>query len=57
MSNQLVTETSIRQQPTLITDINPCPRWDSNTQFQQPQTYALEGAATATGCVVLVLDK
>ena len=34
-SDQLVAETSTWRHTTLATDKYPCPRWDSNPQFQQ----------------------
>jgi hypothetical protein len=34
-SDQLVAENSTWQHTTLITERNPCPRWDSNPQSQQ----------------------
>ena len=50
-SDQLVADTSSRQNTTLTTERHSCPRWNSNPQSQQasdPQTYTLDRAATAT---------
>jgi len=50
--DQLVAQTSTWQHTTLTTDRHPCPRLafePTISEGKQPQTYALDSAATGTG--------
>jgi hypothetical protein len=54
MSDQLLAETSTRQNTTLTRDKHSCFRLESNPQSQRPQTYALYRAVTGSGSFFMI---